>query len=724
MGSKWFEKPVRMMRWDLLGEYEKVKTLDLDAWAREKREKWHCNCEWLVGVPGQAPGTGHLTAFNAEGFERYPGFEEFDLLREYLPYARKYGIKAIAYLNMHWYSYDFAAKHLGWEQLTSTGESYGRLYPLYGNGTTLCVNSPWRDWAFSLIEETMKTGVDGVLLDGPVVFPDCCYCEHCQEKFRRKYGEPIPKEDWKSDLWKEFVMFREESLADFLRDARSSVREVNPDGVIFLNAGGWHASGWRVARDIQKVGPHQDFNGAEEFFHPRTTVQNLFASAIMAKYLVAGGKPAIVYTHHALGAWHYKFLPPWELKLAIAQTVACGANPWFAFFGRAYDNDDTGAQAAGEIQGFLERNEEYYEGSRSTATVALHHSAQTGTFYLSEQAELYRDLGTGKEQDLIADLGKGKTAVDWKKRKATCEDLLAASFQGYCNILLRQHIPFDVVLDMGITEENLRRYETLILPNSACLSDQQVQAIEGFVDNGGNLFASFESGVFDEKGNVREIPALDDLLGIESREGMFRAMLGENYMRVVTPSWPFDAGDLLPRGPHCLKVTTDKDSTAPIVFLEPIPSFYTPLTKESRYPAMVLRSHGKGKTAYSPQLLGAFYGTYRVEHIEQLVVGTVKGLSRRMPMEVEAPPTVLVEVRTQIRPHNRTLIHMVNCSGDMQRPLSTIIPVRDVAVKLRDPSASKARKLSDNKEVQLERQGAWCQFRLPNLDFYEVVVVE
>jgi hypothetical protein len=55
MADKWFEKPVRMIRWDLLGEYERIKDVDLKSWARDVKEKWHSNCEWAIGVPGQAP---------------------------------------------------------------------------------------------------------------------------------------------------------------------------------------------------------------------------------------------------------------------------------------------------------------------------------------------------------------------------------------------------------------------------------------------------------------------------------------------------------------------------------------------------------------------------------------------------------------------------------------------------------------------------------------------
>ena len=722
--TRWFEKPVRMMRWDLLGEYAKVKQLDLDSWAKEKREKWHSNCEWIVGAPGAAPGTGYMTTFAAEGFERYPGFEDFDSIRDYLPYARKHGIKVLVYLDMHWYSYEFSARHPGWEQLTSSGDSYGRIHPLYGNGTTFCVNSPWRDWAFKLIRETARAGADGVFLDGPVVFPDCCYCDHCQDRFMDKYGEKIPLEDWKSDLWKKFLLFREDSIAGFLRDAGASLKEVNPDSVIFLNAGGWRASGWRVARDIQKVGPYQHFNGAEEFFHPRPSSHNLFASALMAKYLGAGGKPAVVFTHHTLGEWHYKFLPPWELKLAIAQTVACGANPWFAFFGRAYVEDESGGMAVEEVQGFLEQNEEYYDGAKSAATIAIHNSAQTAMFYISEQSELYRDLGTGKEQDLIADLGTGKMTVDWSRRKSICEAVTEDSFAGYCNILFRRHIPFDVILDSGLTDEGLGRYDTLVLPNSACLTDSQVEAISGFVEKGGNLISSFESGVYDEFGALRDIPALDRIMGVKERQGMFPAMLGENYMRVIHEYSSVPAKSLLPRGPFCLKVVSTDGTDVPIVFLEPIRSFYMPLSNESAYPALVLNSHGRGRTAYFPQLVGSFYATHKIEDIERLVTATVRALDMKIPIEVEAPPTVLAEVRTQQGPRARRLIHLVNCSGDMQRPLTTVLPVGNIKIKARQQGVRSVRTLAGGQQLRFDRRDDMIEFELPELTFYEVVVLE
>ena len=407
---KWWQKPVRMMRRDYISDLQRMKEDDLNELARAKKEDWHINCEWVIGTPGIAPGIGWQVTFNTDKFPKFAALGDWDLIREYLPYARKYGLAELAYLNMHWYSYDFAEAHPGWEQINSEGVAYGRLNPLYGSGTTLCVNSGWRDWAHDLVREVMKTGLDGVFLDGPVIYPGCCYCPVCRERFQARYGVPIPPaEDWSDPHWKEFILFREDSMADFLREAQAAMREVNPEGVIFLNGGSWHGGAWRVARDIEKVGPYENFNGAEAFFHPGPYRHVLYFWATAAKHLVAAGKPAIVFSHNSLGAWHYLPLSPIEAKLAAAQTVACGANPWIAIFDYAMDNaaEETLGPTR-EINGFLEANEEYCTAAQSGATVALLYSSQSAKFYVSQVDDLFTETDSASERDLGVETGSGQ----------------------------------------------------------------------------------------------------------------------------------------------------------------------------------------------------------------------------------------------------------------------------------------------------------------------------
>ena len=719
---EWYERPVRMMRWDYMQNISKMKYMDLEQLAKMKKQEWHINCEWLVGTPGAAPGLGYLTTFKAEGFERYPGLEDFDCLREYLPYAHKYGIKLLIYLNMHWYSYEFAKEHPDWEQKVPSGESYGKIHPLYGNGTTFCVNSPWRNWAFKLIKETMKTGVDGIFLDGPVIFPDCCYCQYCQERFKKDYGENIPeKENWRDPLWKSFVEFRRNSLAEFLRDAQKAMREINPKGVIFLNAGGWQPSGWRRSRDIEKMENYQDFNGAEEFFHPKSG-KSILDSSMMAKYLRAGKKSAVVFNHYAMGSWHYVPLPSLEIKLALAQTIANRANPWIAVFDPLAENRGEKEPVA-EILGFAERNEEYYLKNSSLAKIALHFSRQTSTYYFSEFDSLYKDIGTGREKGLVLDQGTGKLIIDWKKRKLLNETLLHNAYLGYYLSLTRNHILFDIILDSNLISEKLKEYEVLVLPNSSCLSENQRKAIKEFVEQGGKLFASFETGFYDERGNPLKDKGWQNFLGIEKIEGIFPPLVGENYITVTEKFASFSKGRLLERPIQALKVKARDGVKTPLFYLKPVSKIYMPLQEVSSYPALLISKYGEGKVIYSPSLLEAFYGEYRIENTSQLLTQVIRVLSSEEIIKINAPSTVEVEAYYQ-KDFSRYIIHLINTTGDMQRPIKEVIPIRNIKVSLKAKEVKKVYQLGNRKDVSFAYGEGKIEFVIPELRLYEVVVIE
>lgn len=715
--QKWSEKPVRMLRVDYAPDFSRIKEENLEELAKSRKD-WGISCEWVVGTLG-FEGRGYQTTFKASGYEICPGFEDFDYLRSYTPYAHKYGIKVISYLNMHWYSYEFAEKHLDWEQIMSPGQSYGRIHPLYGNGTTFCVNSPWRDWAFGLIKEAMKTGIDGVFLDGPVVFHDCCYCCYCQTKFREKYGKDIPKEDWRNPLWKIFMEFREDSLAYFLKDAQEAVREIIPDGVIFLNAGSWQPGGWRVARDIQKTGPFQDFNGAEAFFH-YGRMQNIYASLMTGKYLRAGEKPSVVFTHYMNGLWHYLLLPAGEVNLAIVQTVASGANPWLALINSSLKSQPEGKKAVKEIFDFLEKKEEFYIQKESLAEAGILFSTKTARNYLSRFEGLYEKPGSGKEENLIVDQ-KGEKVIDWPRRKRQCEEILTSSYLGYFRILTRSHILFDVLLDQDLNEKKLSKYRVLILPDGACLAEESALAVKDFVKNGGSLIASFESGLYDGEGEFTR--SLFELLGIDEVEGLFPVVSGENYIQATQDHLKFRKGSLIERGPYVLKVKPAKEVEMPFFFLNPVERVYTPLKGISSYPALLLNKYGEGKVAYFPEAIGYFLDQTGMISAEARVAGTVKSFITNPLLEVEAPKTISIEVYRQ-KSYSRILIHLVNNTID-GRPVNEFIPVKEIRLRLNlTEKPKKVFGLRENKRIVGSSTSEGFIIRLSVLHLYEIIVLE
>jgi len=79
-------------------------------------------------------------------------------------------------------------------------------------------------------------------------------------------------------------------------------------------------------------------------------------------------------------------------------------------------------------------------------------------------------------------------------------------------MLYENHIPFDILLDNGL-ERFLSNKKLLILPGSACISQQQAVFITKFVEKGGNLLLLGAAGTRDERTRVRSKHVFAHLFG-------------------------------------------------------------------------------------------------------------------------------------------------------------------------------------------------------------------
>ncbi len=78
---------------------------------------------------------------------------------------------------------------------------------------------------------------------------------------------------------------------------------------------------------------------------------------------------------------------------------------------------------------------------------------------------------------------------------------------------MEEHLPLTLITELDLKPEILNRHQVLILPNVACLSDDQVQTIRDYVAQGGGLVATCETSLFDELGHSRGDFALKDVFG-------------------------------------------------------------------------------------------------------------------------------------------------------------------------------------------------------------------
>ena len=114
---------------------------------------------------------------------------------------------------------------------------------------------------------------------------------------------------------------------------------------------------------------------------------------------------------------------------------------------------------------------------------------------------------------------------------ARSRDYMHETTQGIYDALLRGRFAFDFVHEDRLEPERLSKYRALLLPNIAMLSDRQCGQIRDYVQSGGSIMASFETGLYDENLNQRADFGLADMLGI-SKAGDVIGTNGNAYYGV------------------------------------------------------------------------------------------------------------------------------------------------------------------------------------------------
>ena len=659
---------------------------------------------------GNAYSTEHLEVMEMRGGLDDQGFYfqssasgkvRPDYLRAYVTEAHKRGIRVIVYFNVHWYSNAFGEKHPDWRQITESGKPVSGVY---NNGTDFCLNTGYRDWCFNIVRELCGYGIDGIFYDGPIFRADTCYGPKCRAKYRAEFGGEMPsKRKRQGPDAKRLLDFQTRSLAEFLRDTNRVIKSISPNIAFYMN-GGVRGANWATARLNRDIVEHQDLLGSEGgFISGDLTHVPMWKPGLTARLLEtqAGGKPTVIFSAASHKPWTFSLLPEPELRLLYADTIANGAGVWMGI--TPFEMRQPEMQAVASMNQYMANNRGYYAGSQSAANLALVWSEVSANFYAGSPAQMI-DIDRVPQRGAIGN-------VD-------------AEFNGVAEALVRAHTPFDVIDDVTLERDPLQRYAAIFLPNVACMSAKTAERLTRYVEDGGNLFATFETSLYDETGVRRNDFALAKLFGVTDGR------------KIVGPTnWDF----MKPEGKHWLLEGVPREMIASTTyharvkpqgaesvarFTVPLKGRYDGIPDVSDEPAITVQRFGKGMVVYCA---GDFGNQVAAVHLPEYL-RIVANASRRLappPVEVENTPGS-VEVVWRSQPQKgRRLLHLVNFTGEMTRPITKIAPLTDVRITLRDGSASKAYTLMNPRPLPLRKDaGGRTQVTLPRAAEYEVVVFE
>jgi hypothetical protein len=299
--------------------------------------------------------------------------------------------------------------------------------------------------------------------------------------------------------------------------------------------------------------------------------------------------------------------------------------------------------------------------------------------------------------------------------------------QGFVLAMLDSRISVDLCQLEVMTEDWLRGQRVLALCGTSGISDEQAARLANWVRQGGALLATYDTGLYDESGNIRKNGgALRNVLGVELN-GEPLSGLPENYYR-VTRNHPA----LGQYGEGAVVMGDNRLVPAAIRGEGMILAECWNLGRdEVRGPAIVANQYGNGKTLYVGGSLEANYVSSRVISLRRMLVSMIRylGGEAAAPFDISAPLGVYATLR---RAANGDLLLWVLApvgfkDASIGRMRQEYVPIANVTVRILVPPEKKP------KAMRLLRAGASLDFTLsdgyavatiPNLHIGEVVHLE
>jgi hypothetical protein len=357
----------------------------------------------------------------------------------------------------------------------------------YDEDVWLCPNDPrykkvWSKWVSDLV----KTGIDGLYIDVPFFISNfgenwleqwACHCSDCDNLFFSQTGYHIPSlVNWNSPVWRKWIVWRYNQINNFIDTIRKIAKEKNPNiKIIVEHWDGMSDAFWTACspidlREVSDVRTHEwvGDGGTASNYHFYSWLNDL------VWFLFYRG------IDKESPSWILTYADEKDIsacKLLASTVIGTGCNFW-----ETEAPDMAGSvdyKTRKEIFSWLEKNEDlYYQKSIKPYTnVALYYSRKTLDFYET------------KQEDYISE------------------------FIGLSMILLESHIPYEVIIEEDLL--NLNQFSVVILPNTVCLSDSEIQSIKNYVLNGGIIIATGKTSLCNEWGLHRKNYGLADVFGVD-----------------------------------------------------------------------------------------------------------------------------------------------------------------------------------------------------------------
>lgn len=580
-------------------------------------------------------------------------------LREIIDACHKRGIRVIARTDFSKIRYPLYEKHPEWAYRDKDGNIVN-----YNGDVQTCPNAGYQgDAMFDILREVLSTlPFDGVfcnmagflVVDYSGVYHGPCHCESCKAKFLERYGLEIPdRDDPKNPDYRKYAVFKAECSAAHRKRLIETVRAVDPDLAI---------------NNTDYIRTESNTEIGVSVFHYSASSNARLTAGPMRK------RPADNASVDFIG-FRYRdtSVSPALMALRQWQNLANAGSVSLYIMGRLDNHwDISGFAPTKEVFDFHKAHEALFVAMTSAARVLLVH------------------------KPLMARIDP--EAAGWIKALTAC------------------HIPFDEVRLGELSEELLRDKDCVILPDAANLKCEQANMLDAFVQNGGHLIATGDTGFTQDEQKLQS-------LGVKRLLRREKGLMSSVFLAEEKDFSAFpDCKDApyIAFGPD-LTVCDYEDGTGKFFRLIPDHPFGPPercyYTEVCDLPGVTVHSYGEGQTIHLPWKIGTFYYNEGWQNTLNVMKDALLQLCG-MP-EIAPGLTPMVEL-VHCQAEGKQVIQLINESGCFGNNYFPPVPVCGIRLRIPGvPENAKASTLRGGKAV-------WenGEIVLDELTDYEAIVIE
>jgi hypothetical protein len=479
-------------------------------------------------------------------------------------------------------------------------------------------------------------------------------------------------------------------------------KEKKPENFFFANLGGNVRGGPNLDRLGKIAAWFQADNQGRTYDSPAVwgcSLQGRVCNAVLD-----GKFAANVTAAYSTGAvvWRNASKNSAEAEMWMNETLASGMVPYYHFIGSetGFGEDRRWQKVGTDYFRWTARHDAHFKTRRSIADIGV-------VFGQSTQL-LYPGPSTSHSHAYMHE-----------------------TTQGIYEALLRGRFAFDFVHEDRLDPERLSKYRALLLPNIAMLSDRQCQQLRDYVQSGGSIMASFETGLYDENLKQRTDFGLADILGI-SKAGDTIGTVGNAYYARIERQHPvvegFSNTNWIPGAQNRVPLKPVENPVLTVVpgFVRYPPELAYPPVSHTDEPAVVLRETDASRIAYFPGDIERSYWLTGHGDLLRLLHNTIGWITRDERIVDVAGEGFVEMFAWETVPGYA--VHLLNYTNPNAHHgwMQATYPLGPQTVRMKMPQGVKVKSvelLRAERGITFNLESQVLEFTIPRVEDYEVAAI-